>query len=267
MLFGVQGMLTGLLSFITFIFKKVLLSLTDKYPIEIAMVISGLWIENLVDIFITLAYPTATELGPTFAAIWLTRVAEDVSYLGFQLNLWFKFRVWIKGVLTGRQGQCIEEDLDADDRGHSDQHPGYRRRQMRFLIWKISSRISSMMFFVAVIPILRFGNNKQFYPYTNEDILRVDTFSDDTYEAKFDRHDFVASMLFSIVSLLTFFVPWGIIFGWMHRFHPEVMVYIVETYKQVFLSDAYFGFVLSILISNVLLGVSSVQVYNRLYFF
>lgn len=256
-----------MLAFITFIFKKVLLALTDNYPIEIAMVISGLWLENLLDIFITLAYPTATKLGPTFAVIWFTRVVEDVAYLGFQLNIWFRFRVWIKGVLTGRRGQCIEEDLDIDDRGHSNQHPGYRRRQMRFLIWKISSRISSMMFFVAVIPILRYGNNKQFYPYTDGQILRVDTLSDETYDAKFDDRDFVASMLFSVVSLVTFFVPWGIIFGWMHLYHPDIMEYIERTYMHVFSSEGYFGFVLSILTSNVLLGVSSVQVYNRLYFF
>lgn len=230
------------------------------------MVISGLWLEHAVDVFVSLAYPTATRVGLTFFIIWLTRVAEDVSFLAFQLDVWFRFRVWIKGVLTGRRASGIKEDLNADDRGHSNEHPGYRRRQMRFLIWKISSRVSSMMFFVAVLPILRYGTNKEFYPYTDDSIKRVDTLSDDIYNNLFDRNDFIASMVFAVVSLLTFFVPWGIIFCWMQHYHPEVMEYIKITHQHAFLSEAYFGFVLSILISNVLLGVSSVQVYNRLYF-
>ena len=41
------------------------------------------------------------------------------------------------------QGAGIEEDLEAyaDDRGHSAHHPGYRRRQLRFLTLKIFSQV------------------------------------------------------------------------------------------------------------------------------
>ncbi|GMH37569.1 hypothetical protein BSKO_05442 [Bryopsis sp. KO-2023] len=262
-----QGLLTAALAFITFIFKKILLAQTDTYPIEIAMVISGLWLENVVDIFIALAYPTATQLGITFLTIWLTRVAEDVAFLGFQLDMWFRFRVWIKGVLTGKRGVAIEEDLDLNDRGHSNQHPGYRRRQMRFLVWKLASRMSSTVFYLAVIPVLRYGVNREFYPYTYQEIRYVDVFNDDVFENDFTLRAFKASMSFAIFSLLTFIVPWGIIFFWMRRYHRDILEYIKVTHSQAFLSEAYFGFVLTILIANVLLGVSAVQIYNRLYFF
>ena len=58
---------------------------------------AGLWVENLGDVFVTLAFPTAEAPGPTYAIIFLIRIVENLAYLWFQLNIWFKFRVWIKG--------------------------------------------------------------------------------------------------------------------------------------------------------------------------
>lgn len=46
---------------------------------------------------ITLAFPTVEEFGATFAIIFASRVIENMAYLGFQLDIWFKFRIWIKG--------------------------------------------------------------------------------------------------------------------------------------------------------------------------
>lgn len=77
-----QGFLTVALTIITFIYKKIFLAFTDVYPIEVAMVISGLWLENLVDLFIFLAYPTAVQIGATYVVIWISRVGENVAYLG-----------------------------------------------------------------------------------------------------------------------------------------------------------------------------------------
>lgn len=46
-------------------------------------------------------------------------------------------------VQYGVQAAGIEEDLEEykDDRGHSAHHPGYRRRQLRFLSLKIFSQV------------------------------------------------------------------------------------------------------------------------------
>ena len=46
-----QAYLPFVLFIVVFIFKKTLLSLTDPYPFEIAMLISGFWIENLFNTF------------------------------------------------------------------------------------------------------------------------------------------------------------------------------------------------------------------------
>ena len=57
----------------------------------------GFWLENLTDMLITLAFPTIDDFGATFAIIFLSRMLENMAYLGFQLDLWFNFRIWIKG--------------------------------------------------------------------------------------------------------------------------------------------------------------------------
>ena len=260
-----QGFLTVALTIITFIFKKIFLSLTDSYPIEVGMVISGLWLENIVDLFITLAYPTASEAGPTFAVIWVTRVAENIAYLGFQFDIWFRFRVWIKGKFKSEQGTIVEEDLDEDDRGHSNQHPGYRRRQMRFLLWKLLSQISSAIFFLTVIPVLRYGQNNEDYPYSENPLHHFGVLNDEALDP-FKKDTFDKAMGFAAFSIFTTICSGVIISLWMWHYHPDVLASLRDRYRYLIVSELYFGFVLTILISNVLLAVSAVQVNNRLYY-
>lgn len=265
-----QGFLTFGLAIVTFIFKKILLSMTDTYPLEMAMVISGLWLENLVDLFIILAYPTATRLGPTFAVIWVTRVAEDIAYLGFQLDAWFKFRVWVKGVLGLAKSRSypIEDDINLDDRGHSNIHPGYRRRQMRFLAWKLLSQLSSSICFLALIPILRFGQNKDYYPFSFERVpVEFRGVSLDAGFGCFTKKEFKASMIFAALSMTTFFVSGCALVWYMSKYHNDILHQLVDRGKELIVSHTYFGFVLTVLVSNVLLAVSAVQFYNRLFYF
>lgn len=146
-----------------------------------------------------LAFPTANEIGATFALIFAARLAENLAYLGFQFDAWFKFRLWIKGKFKEDQARprqmqqlgaflprrqtfwlrsfarcwrvqrvAIEEDLPEyeDDRGHSAHHPGYRRRQLRFLFMKIFSQISSFVYFLALAPVLRWGPNRRRFPFS-----------------------------------------------------------------------------------------------------
>ena len=80
---------------------------------------SGLWLENLVALFIALAYPTVDQPGITFVIIWFVEIGENLAYLGFQTDWWFAFRVWIKGKFKPSDKGIIEEDLNPDDRGHS----------------------------------------------------------------------------------------------------------------------------------------------------
>lgn len=68
----------------------------------------------------------------------------------------------------------------ADDRGHSAHHPGYRRRQLRFLVMKLFSQLTSYLIFLALVPVLRHGPNKLRFPYSiagetnGERVLRIE---------------------------------------------------------------------------------------------
>lgn len=66
------------------------------------------------------------------------------------------------------QKVAIEEDLPeyADDRGHSAHHPGYRRRQLRFLVMKIFSQLSAYVYFLTLVPVLRYGPNNRRFPFS-----------------------------------------------------------------------------------------------------
>ena len=71
-------------------------------------------------------------------------------------------------VAAAVQKTAIEADLPEydDDRGHSAHHPGYRRRQLRFLFMKIFSQVASFVYFLALVPVLRWGPNKRRFPFS-----------------------------------------------------------------------------------------------------
>jgi hypothetical protein len=59
-------------------------------------------------------------------------------------------------------------DLDIDDRGHSNQQPGYLRRQTQFFMFKILSQVHAYMNFIVISPALRYGYNSPYYPVSRE---------------------------------------------------------------------------------------------------
>ncbi len=57
----------------------------------------------------------------------LLRAACCASCVPWKRHSWFVFRIWIKGVLTGKWGanKNVENNDDLpDDRGHSNNRPG-----------------------------------------------------------------------------------------------------------------------------------------------
>ncbi len=61
--FGRKGraLLPFLLLIIVYIFKRMLLSASDGFPITIAILIAGLWVENLDDVFQTVVFPVVPD--------------------------------------------------------------------------------------------------------------------------------------------------------------------------------------------------------------
>jgi len=94
------------------------------------------------------------------------------------------------------QKEGIEEDLDADDRGHSNSHPGYRRRQFRFLTWKLLSQFQSYLFYIVLAPVLRWGPNQHRFPLSESDFKFTGTILEQSLQTM-GLGTFIASMSFS----------------------------------------------------------------------
>lgn len=286
-----------------------------------------------------LAFPTANEIGATFALIFAARLAENLAYLGFQFDAWFKFRLWIKGkfkedqarsrqmqqigaflprrqtvlvaqlrgVLKGWRVQrvAIEEDLPEheDDRGHSAHHPGYRRRQLRFLFMKIFSQISSFVYFLALAPVLRWGPNKRRFPFSEriggteaepDPVLLNNTWLDNrlqfTTQDRLERamafagaplspppHPRTPSAKFcagrplkrlfmrAAAQIVSSLLSGAGIWWFMHHYHPNIIRSLRAKYNAVVVDLTHYGLVLSILLANGLVGTSFVQIYYRVY--
>jgi len=155
---GFQPVLTFFLAIITFFFRKLLLSLTDVFPLEMAMLIASFWVENMDDMFQTLAYPSIRQ-PITYIAIWIINLLANVANLLFLTPQWYRCRVFTKGLCAcrcfGEMPKANEFELK-DERGHSYNRPGYLRRQVRFYFWKIFSQFAAAMFYLFISAVLRF---------------------------------------------------------------------------------------------------------------
>eukprot|EP01097_Dermamoeba_algensis_P004022 TRINITY_DN268_c0_g1_i1.p1 TRINITY_DN268_c0_g1~~TRINITY_DN268_c0_g1_i1.p1 ORF type:complete len:316 (+),score=49.09 TRINITY_DN268_c0_g1_i1:26-973(+) len=77
-----QRFLSPLLAFVIFIFKIVLLAITDELPLETQMLIAALWLENIEDVLQTIAFPYVREPS-TYAIILATNALKNFGLLVF----------------------------------------------------------------------------------------------------------------------------------------------------------------------------------------
>ena len=87
-----QPLLNLILALSLFGFRRVVLSLTDLFPLEEAMLISGLWVQSMNDMFVALAYPYVVNPLPTFGYIYLIQFVTNAANLLFVTDTWFKIR-------------------------------------------------------------------------------------------------------------------------------------------------------------------------------
>lgn len=91
--------------------------------------------------------------------------------------------------------------FDPMDRGHSANIGGYRRRQFRFFFFRLLSQAISMILYLTISPMLRWGRNKDLFPFSSDGEL----VNADQYEN---------SMTYAGVNLV--FVFCVMIFGYMY---------------------------------------------------
>lgn len=266
---GRQGraILPFVLLVIVFFFKKILLSVTDSFPITIAMLIAGLWLENLDDVFQTIVFPVVPDSDVfLFFLLWLRKTAENVAYILFLTRGWFRFRVWIKAFLkrlfcprkvTHADTKIIREDVNADDRGHGNQRPGYWRRQIMFISLKFFSQVHSNLHYLTLSPVLRHGVNRRFYP-VNEAAKSDHAFPPGQYRN---------SILFAVTNLFTTAVIGVILLVLFAHYRRHAMAALRRTYESLLTTPVYMGFVIAILCSSSILSTLVVQYHNRIWFY
>eukprot|EP01135_Chromosphaera_perkinsii_P006802 Nk52_evm3s598 gene=Nk52_evmTU3s598 len=263
-----QSILSFMLMIVAFIFKKILLAQTDDFPLEMAMCIAGLWVENLNDIFSTMAYPSVSNPEVTYIFIWFSKFAGDIWYVVFLFDWWFIFRVWIKSVFKKQRGVPIEEDIDLDDRGHSNIKPAYHRRQIRFFIWKILSQFCGQIFYMSVATCLRFSYNSDYFRFSEDNVsdLVERTWLTNEYTNVSDR-EFRNSLIFSGTNLTWIAFSAIIYYCYVRKYHQKSYQDLKLDFRNLVLSPNYIGFVLTIVVSNMFLVCTFIMYQSRVFFF
>eukprot|EP01147_Barroeca_monosierra_P000365 gene365-3721_t len=192
-----------ILLFVVFFFKKFMLSITGAYPIEIAMLMSGLWLESLDD-------PPASP---------------------------------------------VYQDNNLDDRGHSNERPGYWRRQVHFYAFKMLSQVHGYINYLVVSPALRHGYNARYYPLTIE--TSMDCLTSERYRI---------SIQFTVISLVLTCITAVIGYRLIRKHRNTTYHELLALYGGLITSPLYYGFVVAILLSSSLQAFSVVQYHNRIWF-
>eukprot|EP01135_Chromosphaera_perkinsii_P006801 Nk52_evm2s598 gene=Nk52_evmTU2s598 len=260
-----QSLLTFALMIFAFIFKKILLAQTDQFPLEAAMVIAGLWVENLDDIFTTMAYPSVDSPEITFIVLWFSKFFGNIWYLLFLTDYWFSFRVWIKAFFKGQKGVAIEED-DKNDRGHSNVRPAYHRRQVRFYMWKVLSQFCAQIFYICVGTCLRYSYNSKWFRFSDSvHELSEKSIITDNYD-NVTEHDFRNSLIFSGINLTWIFFSGVFAYCMIKKYRRSVFDDLQGAFSNLIVSENYTGFVLTIVVSNMFMVCSFVMYQTRVFF-
>ncbi|GMH40375.1 hypothetical protein BSKO_08279 [Bryopsis sp. KO-2023] len=262
-----QGFLTVALSILTSIWKNMSVRMVDFFHVEIVVLIAGLWLENLADVFISLALVTATHPRLTFTVIFATRVLEDIGYMLSEANKWRSLCNWVKRKFNIDQGKGdAKTNIDRRKRHSSNRCSWGHGRNVRFLAWKLLSQLSSTIVFLSVVPMLRFGHNQRFYPFGENPAASVDGMIDANAPKPFSKNKFEMSVVFSGVELAVFSTLAFSVVGWVWMYHKQALNEAMNEFSFWIVSGVDFGLMVAILVSNVLLGVSAFQVPSRLYF-
>ncbi|GAB0489727.1 hypothetical protein MMPV_000952 [Pyropia vietnamensis] len=244
---AVQGLLVFALNLFTFIFRRVMLSLLDPYPLELTMLLSGLWIQSLADMVQTFSFPQVSNPS-VFGAVWVAQSFGNVALLIFVSDVWiFKLRPTIKTyVVNAFKGNfpippIPEPDYSfkPEDRGHSANVGSYRRRQFRFWIWKVVSQLTANLFYLVLSPVMRYGLNKERFPFGP------------TLPLNGWRNSMLYSGVYLVFIVIVTALGYFVLYKWHHTSFHEVRAIQIHEFR----SYTYVGFVVAILTHNIILAL------------
>lgn len=261
----VQPVLSLGLAIFTFINRKAILSFSDHFPLELGMLISGFWVNNMTDMFQTLAYPNIKD-PVTFLYIWAMQFFGDIANLVFLTRSWFRFRTWVKGLfMCNRESVESYEDLP-DDRGHSNNRPGYLRRQVRFYFWRILSKLAAIVFYLFISTLLRYGPNKEYYNFSENP--HIPLYDDSGREvSRLSWEDYMHSVIYvscnSVFVALAGFVGYFIVRCW----YPDTYNQLKPAAKKLHKDRAHIGYIVAVVAHNGLLALAFIQYHERIWWY
>lgn len=185
------------LSFILFIpetiYRKVVQHITSKptqaiFHSDMTFILSGFFVYTALALYAAFNSSNESEgkdsvgdLMGVYVGLFFSTVAPLLISPIHLTSMWFRFRCWIKtwgiNIFKGRRcnprGDNIDSlalpldyECDIDGRGTSNAHPDYLRAKQRFAIAKFIGVGASYATYLVISPILRWGPNSDYYPYS-----------------------------------------------------------------------------------------------------
>lgn len=244
---GLQSFIAFLFTFIIFVYRRIMLSRLDKFPLDVSQLLSGFWVQNLGDLTLILAFPIVRSPG-VFAALFASNVASNVGFLIFVSDVWiYKIRPGLKtyvkeGVKFNFPIPPIpeaDESFDPVNRGHDNNVGGYRRRQFRFFFFRMLSQAIAMFMYLSISPMLRFGLNKEFTP--------LSFISPNQYRN---------SMIYAACNLV--FIALVALFGYvmLNKRHHQTFHEIREIHRHDLVHHTFVGLVTAIITHNLIFVIA-----------
>lgn len=245
-----QSTLSFGFTFATFIYRRVMLSRLDPYPLDAAQLFAGFWVQNLGDCTTILAFPQVNSPS-VFAAVFLSNSIANIGFLIFVSDLWiYRLRPWLK-TRVKHVFLCSfplppipepDESFDPDNRGHDYNTGGYRRRQFRFFFFRLMSQMVAMVMYLSISPILRYGTNDLYTPLSEVKGLPF-------YQYR-NSMIYAASNLGFIVAVLVF----G--YAYLSKQHDQTFHEIREIHRHDFVHHTMVGMVTAIITHNMIMTIA-----------
>lgn len=246
-----QSALSFGFAFVIFVYRRIMLSRLDPFPLDMSQLLAGFWVQNLGDCTAILAFPQVNSPS-VFAALFLSNFLSNVAFLGFVSDPWiYKIRpvlkTYVKEAFKGNfpipPVPEADETFDPLNRGHDNNVGGYRRRQFRFFFFRLLSQTVAMFMYLSISPMLRYGLNKAFTP------LGVGILEGEKYRN---------SMIYA-ASNLVFIVVVGVIgYTFLNKRHHQTFHEIREIHRHDFVHPNMVGMVTAIITHNMILTVAIV---------
>eukprot|EP00177_Eucheuma_denticulatum_P007458 GFKZ01013576.1.p1 GENE.GFKZ01013576.1~~GFKZ01013576.1.p1 ORF type:complete len:570 (-),score=44.55 GFKZ01013576.1:1316-2857(-) len=244
---ALQSFLSFAFAFITFIYRRVMLSRLDPFPLDLSQLLAGFWVQNLGDSTFILAFPQVRSPS-VYAALFLSSSLQNIAFLIFVSDLWiYKIRPVLKTYALSIFACRFpippipkpDESFDPNNRGHDANVGGYRRRQFRFFFFRLLSQAISMLMYLGISPMLRFGLNKEFTPLAGFTIERYRN-----------------SMIFAASNFGFIMLVLVIGYVYLHRRHHATFHEIREIHLHDLLHHTMVGMVIAIITHNMILTLA-----------